>query len=138
MIQAELRYLHSPDLFDLPNYQPDKPDYFCLLIQAMIGTKDSLGEESFDFIVCTPQWLADQMSKTGYVFGKNYLLLLNYDYSLILQTIKQLCDESQGKDWETVANSLSRYGQWEFENYDFTEDNKDIREENLTVSLVIN
>ena len=139
MIRAELRYLHSPDVFDLPNYQPNQADYFCLLIQAMIGPKGESGEESFDFMVCTPQWLTDQISKTGYFLGKNYLLLLNYNYSLIWLVIKQLCDEIEGKDWETVANSLSRYGKWEFEDYNLTEvsENVVLVKENFTDSILV-
>ncbi|MBC6424126.1 MAG: hypothetical protein GDA43_24065 [Hormoscilla sp. SP5CHS1] len=57
------------------------------------------------------------MSSTGYVLGRHYLLLPKYDYSLIWQVIQGLCDEAEAPDWKTIASRLSRYGRWEFEDY---------------------
>lgn len=70
IIQAELRRLHSPDAaVDLPFFMPKNAECFGLLVQAMVGPKDSQGCESFDFMVCSPRWLENKMSSTGYVWG---------------------------------------------------------------------
>ncbi len=114
IIQAELRRLHSPDAVDLPLFTPLDAEYFGLLVQAMVGPKGQQGCESFDFMVCSPRWLENKMSSTGYVLGRHYLLLPKYDYNLIWQVIQGLCDEAEAPDWKTVASRLSRYGRWEF------------------------
>lgn len=117
MIQARLRRLHSPDATDLEQYQPPDAEHFGLLIQAMIGPEGQPGEESFDFLVCTPSWLAALIRDKRYAFGRHYLFLSRYDYAVLYQAIRQVCEQATGEDWHAVAAYLSRYGKWEFEDY---------------------
>lgn len=116
-MQAELRSLHSPDALDMENFVPEDPDYFCILVQALIGPKNGMGSESFDFLVCTPRWLEMQVSKEKFVLGAHYLFIEKYDYNLIWQTIYKLCQRISGPDWNAVASILAQYGSWEFDNY---------------------
>lgn len=44
-MNAKLKRLHSPDIYNLENYHPESPDSFCFLLQAMIGPADEDGEE---------------------------------------------------------------------------------------------
>ena len=119
-VVPELRRLHSPDLLDMQSASPENPEDFCLLVQAMIGPVDDVGEESFDFMVCTPKWLAHSLMEKKFIFGRHYLLVARYDYGVILETIKSLCQSIDGSTWKEVGERLSRYGKWEFE--DYTED----------------
>jgi hypothetical protein len=116
-MRAELRYLHSPDAPDLSAYQPETPDHFHILIQAMIGPEGEPGEESFDFVVCTPAWLAGQIAADGPRFGRYHLLMREFDLSLLERTIQHLCSRTTGPDWNSVAEILARWGKWEFEDY---------------------
>ncbi len=118
-IQAELHYLHSPDVpdLDMATYAPEDSTYFLILVQAMIGSRGEPGEDSFDFIVCTPRWLETTLSQDEFVFGRHYLIVPRYDYYLIWQAIEDLCNRTDGPDWTTIGNKLGRYGQWEFEDY---------------------
>ena len=54
-MRAQLKRLHSPDVWDLKSFKPDGP--FSILVEAMAGPVDAPGEESFDIIVCTYDWL---------------------------------------------------------------------------------
>jgi hypothetical protein len=116
-IRAQLRRLHSPDVFDLEHYMPEDAEVFGILVQAMIGPQEGVGEESFDFLVCTPHWLATQVLNRGYVLGRHYLFLSRYDYGVLRQAIQDVCDQAHGEDWQSVAAYLGRFGHWEFEDY---------------------
>lgn len=117
MLTAELRRLHSPDVYDLRTFAPPDPRNFGLLVQAMVGPKDMPGEESFDFVICTPRWFEERLSEKRYALGRHYLFLAGYDYELLVRAIRELCEQATGSDWVTVARSLARYGKWEFEDY---------------------
>jgi hypothetical protein len=116
-VTPELRRLHSPDLLDLRGSKPDNPENFRILVQAMIGPRGSPGEESFDFVVCTPKWLALFLSKDAAIFGRHYLFVDVYDYDVIWEKINQLCIDTAGSTWSEVGERLNRYGRWEFEDY---------------------
>jgi hypothetical protein len=90
---------------------------FGLLIQALIGPEGQEGEESFDFVACTPSWLAARLESEPYAFGRHHLLVRHYDLSLIEDALRELCSRASAPDWTTLATYLGRYGRWEFEDY---------------------
>lgn len=116
-MKAELRYLHSPDVFDLKAYEPPDPSNFCILVQAMVGPLGGNVEESFDFLVCTPNWLQNELAKNDYVFGRHYLFLPEYEYELLHKALVTLCNRFSEHNWQAIAEKLGRYGRWEFEDY---------------------
>lgn len=117
MTKAVLRWLHSPDVHNLKEWQPHDPSRFGILIQAMIGPNLEPGEESFDFFVCTPAWLDDELGREGHRFGLYCLIVPAYDFVAIHSALQRLCDRISGRDWDEVATVLSHYGKWEFEHY---------------------
>ncbi len=102
---------------------PEDPECFSLSVEALIGVRgvELSGEEIFNFLVCTPRWLATEVLNEGYVFGKDYLFLPRYDYALMRRAIEALCDRAEGPDWNTVAAYVAQYSLWEFENYQSAE-----------------
>lgn len=116
-VRPILRRLHSPDLLDMQNDTPDDVESFCILVQAMIGSESSLGEESFNFIVCTIDKVAATLQKEGFLFGRHYLMVEYYNYQVIFDVIDSLCNRVSGSSWQEVAEKLGRYGHWEFEDY---------------------
>jgi len=44
-------------------------------VEAFVGPNDGVGEERFGFTVCTPRWLAAQVTTHGARFGHSYILL---------------------------------------------------------------
>jgi hypothetical protein len=114
LIQAELKKLFSPDVLDLEKFQPEGP--FGFLLQAMVGPLGSDGEESFDALVCTPEWFSADMKK-DIVSGRHHVFVKRYDYWALRNFIRGYCASCQGESWEEVALKVSRLGHWEFEDY---------------------
>jgi hypothetical protein len=114
-VRAELKRLHSPDALNLKDFRPQS--YFGILIQAMIGPAGAEGEESFDFIFCTPEWFADHMRK-DIVPGRHHVFAKQYDYSTLECFVRGVCASCHGESWSAVAEQLGRIGKWEFEDYE--------------------
>jgi hypothetical protein len=117
MISAEVKRLHSPDVFDLVGYTPADSERFGFLLQIIAGPAGNEGEESFDVIVCTPKWFDEQCSSTSIVLGRHHLFVQHYDYSALKTFIVDYCARCTGGSWSEVAQQLGRLGMWEFEDY---------------------
>jgi hypothetical protein len=116
-MRAELKRLHSPDIDDLKAYTPEEPDSFGFLLQAMMGPAGREGEESFDIVVCTPEWLKRKHTATEIILGRHQLIVFTYDYQRLASYIAAFAERCTGESWQDVAQQLSRLGKWEFEDY---------------------
>ncbi len=114
-LQAELKFLHSPQLPDLERAQPPDPADFEILVQALIGAEGQPAADTFDFIVCTPNRLAKHVASEGTMSGHSYLFVAKYDYAEIRTAILGFCEKAVGQSWPEIVTILSRYGQWEYE-----------------------
>ncbi|OLU22201.1 hypothetical protein BVH03_25295 [Pseudomonas sp. PA15(2017)] len=117
-MNAELKRLHSPDIYDLENYKPESPTSFNFLLQAMIGPAGEDGEESFDIDVCTPKWIEENCEQDVVLIGRHYLIVREYNYKKIDEFIRKFLLSCVGEDWNEVANKVARLGFWEFEDYE--------------------
>jgi len=116
-MRAELKRLHSPDVENLESYVPNQINNFGFLLQVMAGPKNAPGEESFDVVVCTPDWLKRQYKSSDVVVGRHYLIVFEYDYGRLRRFLQEYCEQCFGETWPEVANKLNRLGKWEFEDY---------------------
>lgn len=117
-MNAKLKRLHSPDIHNLENYQPECAGSFCFLLQAMIGPEDEEGEESFDIEVCTPAWIEKNLGLDEVLVGQHYLIVRDYNYQKIVLSIEKFLQDCSGKNWNEVSRKVSRLGFWEFEGYE--------------------
>lgn len=116
-MRAELKYIHSPDVPNLENYQPENEKEFAFLIQAMIGPEGAAGEESFDILVCTPAWLEKSIDIDEVLIARHHIIVRQYDYHKILNCIENFLKDCSGQNWNEIALKVSRLGKWEFEDY---------------------
>jgi hypothetical protein len=112
---------------DLERYVPEDPECFGIYVEASIGPQGLPGEDLFGFMVCTPRWLDSHPAEKGFLLARDHLILWRYDYSLLWRAIADLCRRTEGPDWESVANRLSQYAHWEFEDPSFDEAKKAFR-----------
>ena len=113
----EIKRFHSPDIDDLDVFTPTEIDNFCFLLQLIASPKGMDGEESFDIIICTPLWLAENIKESEPIIGRHHLIVKYYDYNLIMNMIKEYCTTCIGTNWNECATKLGRIGKWEFEDY---------------------
>ena len=116
-MKAEIKALHSPDVYDLVNYSPEKEDNFCFLLQVLAGLKDEEGEESFDIVVCTPKWLMENHNRKDVVFGRHRIIVFEYDYQRLLTSLKTYIESFNESNWIELGEKIGRIGKWEFEDY---------------------
>lgn len=117
IVRAALKRLHSPDVDDLESFVPTEPDRFGILVQAMFGPEDLEGEESFDLLICTPAWLAEEVTRAGAVIGRHHLVVNGFDFQQIRAFLDGYARSVSGSSWHEVAAKLARLGRWEFEDY---------------------
>ncbi|BBG59610.1 MULTISPECIES: immunity 8 family protein [Providencia] len=117
-MNIKLKSLRSLELEDsLVCYWPDNPKNFGSWVRTMIGPENHEGAESFDWFICTPNWLQQELIKNNVLFGKGMIIVAEYDYDQILTQLEQkirLCDDS---DWSKASLKLSRFSFWEYEDY---------------------
>lgn len=116
-MKATLKRVHSPDIENLPSYSPEDSEKFSFLLQAMVGPEGKEGEESFDIEVCTPNWMIDNFGEEKVVLGLHRLILIEYDYEIMISAIERFLEGCSGDNWPEIAQKVSQLGRWEFENY---------------------
>lgn len=113
-MRAELKRMHSPDVENLMSYQPQGS--FGILVQLMIGPEATPGEEAFDTIVCSPDWLAEHAKQPDLV-GDHQIVMDRYDYQDLQNRVQNFCRTLEENDWQKLAAKLSAIGRWEFTDY---------------------
>lgn len=116
-MKAQIKAILSPDIEDLASYEPLNPENFGFALQLLIGPQDLEGLESYQVTVCTPQWLSTHYEKDRIVIGRHHLIVFEYNYPRLLEFMTRYVERHVGSTWRDIANRLSRFGQWEFEDY---------------------
>jgi len=83
----------------------------------MIGPKGEVGEESFDFEVCSPSWLAAELERHEIISGRTLLFMAEFNYDAIERYVLKCLAHATGRNWNEVAQKLARWSAWEFDDY---------------------
>lgn len=117
-MKPQVKRIHSPDVGDLESYAPDDPSRIGVLIQIMVGPAGRDGEEAFDLVVCTPQWLSTQIAGMRVLNLRHHLLVDTWSWPAVVDYIEQSLASIDASTWQEVAALVGRLGKWEFEDYD--------------------
>ena len=115
-MKAIIKEIHSPDI-NINNYWPEDEENFGFLLQVMIGPESEEGSESFDIMVCTPDWIKNNLSGQKAIWGLHYLIVFEYNITFIKKYISNYLVNCTGSNWQDIAKKISYIGKWEFENY---------------------
>lgn len=124
----ELKEIYSEDNVNLVRFIPPR-DGFILSIVLEIGFTESKGQDIFRFTLCDINGFNNYLLKYDEDFGKNGILCLNlyniillnkYSYESVINKINKIIKESFEscitKEWREIAERLSKYFYWEYEN----------------------
>jgi hypothetical protein len=119
MIRAKIKYIEiteSPDLNPV-NYIPDDFEDFGCTLCLKIGPANADGEELFYLTVCTARWLARACESDGFLWGRNHLIVPEYNLKAITEIVTKFVENCSGDSWSEVTAKLSRIAAWEFEDF---------------------
>ncbi len=114
-MRAELKFLFCSDADPLEDFAPTEP--FGIPVTAMIGPAGEEGHESFEFMLCTPEWFAANF-RDDVLIGRHYLFVRAFDYAQLESFVRAYCAScGEATSWIPLAEKLARLGKWEFEDY---------------------
>jgi len=112
-------------------FRPPDPGHFGCTVQVLIGESTDNRSDSFDIVLCTPSWFAEQMATGSWgrfrhggprvvpdsvVVGAGMWFMRRWaktEFENALQAIVE--SASPGPDWGSVANRIGRVIPWEFD-----------------------
>ncbi len=118
-MRAVLKQLRSLEAEDHPRaYSPADPTKFGTWIRLMVGPENEPGSEAFDVLLCTPDWLRDELvAEPRAMWGRHMLVVATYDLDAIEAEVRNAVQRCSGANWAEITQKLSKLGAWEFEDY---------------------
>ncbi|MCM3657274.1 immunity 8 family protein [Agromyces mediolanus] len=87
-------------------------------LRMLVGPAGESGEESFDVLVCTPLWLADDaVARDRPRIGRHLLIVEELDLRVACDFLCASVESVVGDDWNAIGERIARIGYWEFEDY---------------------
>ncbi len=111
-MRIELKGIYSPDL-NSP-HTPDDPECCAVFMNADVGILGSEGADIFGFTVVTPAFLVKNPETH---WGRGYLLVQEFSWREVERMVSRLVSSVSAESWEDAAKQLSRFMDWEFDNY---------------------
>lgn len=117
-MKVVLKKIYSYDVIEkLSEYIPDNPSYFCLDVILEIGLQNSESSDLFYLTICSIDWFSQQVNEQSSYFTQYHLVVKDFDFEKIENEIKSKLIRISGKDWNELANKISRFARWEYEDY---------------------
>ncbi len=113
-----LKYIMSPDVReDLEKFQPPEKDNFNIYVMMLVECDTIEGNEMFDFFWCTPKWLMNNIEESGLIWGRQYVIVANYNYDFLVKKIEAYFSTIEEDTWHAMTEKVSRIAHSEFEDY---------------------
>jgi hypothetical protein len=117
MIKAIIKSVDMGSSDDFASFWPADEANFGVWLNIHVGPEDEAGSHQFQFLVCTPDWIREQCSQLGVLWGRHMLIVSSYDHSRIIGEIACYIANCTGDNFWKIAQKIARVGAWEYEDY---------------------
>jgi hypothetical protein len=119
MVRGKLKGLDTAAIpsGDIHDFRPADPTNFSIPVTASVGPANSEGAELFQLTIRSPGYVEPETAGKGFAFERGTLILDSWDPGLAERAISDMCRRTEGYFWHEVAQKLTRYLVWEFEDY---------------------
>ena len=116
-VQPELRSLTGQWDEDLDELKPVSGS-FSHTLRAEIGARGEKGSDAFEFDVCSPEWLENELSSHPIIPGGARLITNRFDPGAVEDYVRKRLLHANGPDWATVAAKLGQWSRWELDSFE--------------------
>lgn len=115
----------------IDDYEPPDRSHFGVHAQVFIGDTATGYVDSFDLVVCTPSWMAEQVAEGHWsrfrhgglsaipdaiAVGSGIWFMQQWDRAAFQASLTEVCDScSPAPDWGSLASRIGRLIPWEFD-----------------------
>lgn len=114
---AELKSLSGTLGESLDELQPVRGN-FCHTLRAAIGILGEEGADAFEFDVCSPEYLESETASYPILSGEKLIITQRFDANHVEEFVRKRLHFATGKDWDEIAEKISKWARWEFEDYE--------------------
>ncbi|MEV6601996.1 Imm8 family immunity protein [Actinoplanes sp. NPDC051346] len=96
---------------------PEAADDFSIVVELEISANGRTEAGCYRVIVTTPKYLAHEVAEEGSRFGRRYLLVTQWDWSAIMELLRDEIESIADATWQDVHDRLRRVTMWEYEDF---------------------
>jgi hypothetical protein len=116
-MHLEIKSIASSDIRDLETWVPQQPEDIFFAVSIVIGSVHKNSGDEFQLTVATPEAIRARNHLGRMFFPRHWLIIREYQWEDILARIQRIIAENSCDTWLESAGRLSRYFDWEFEDY---------------------
>lgn len=102
---------------DAGTYSPADDSCDGVWIRMTVGPLGGQGNESFDVLICTPEWLRKTIRAEGPQIGRHRLVMEPLDLAEAREFLRTRIESLEAANWTELGEKVGRLGFWEFEDY---------------------
>jgi hypothetical protein len=117
-VRAVIRRYFYSDNDDLSVYEADAPQVFGYNLTFAIGVEDSEGEDFFEVLVASAEYLAQRYTDQDASFLRHVIIAADHNVPVAVNLMTNYLSSLDEDSWEKLAAKINRVARWEFEDYE--------------------